>query len=140
MATTYSAEMNGLLNTVPVTVPSGAVVGGRVRRYRATITLASQAAADIVVLAVVPKGAVFAYGVLNSDTSLSTTTIQIGITGTTAKYKADAVFTATNTPTLFGKTAALVALTAEETIILTVSTATAPASGTLVVDLYFSGV
>ena len=140
MAQTFSAEMNGLLNAVPVTVPSGALVGGRVRRYRATITLTAQAIADTIVLAKVPAGKVFAFGILNATASLSTSTVAIGTAAAAGKYRAAAVFTATDTPTLFGVNAAMVALSDEETVILTVAALALPAAGTLIVDLYFSGV
>lgn len=140
MATTYSTEMNGLLNTVPPSLPSGAVYDANLRRKRATITLASQAISDIIVLGKRNIGEAFAFGIMNTDTSLGAATISIGISGSTAKYKADAVFTTTNTPTLFGKTAEADndAATTEETIILTVATNALPSSGTLVIDMYFS--
>jgi hypothetical protein len=138
MAQTYASEVAGL-GTTPVTNSNGAVQGGRVRRFRATITLASQAIDDTVVLAQVPAGYAFAYGILNASATLSTSTIAIGIAGTAAKYRAAAVFTAA-APTLFGVSTAVddVPLTAQETVILTNTTATLPASGTLIVDLYFS--
>ena len=138
MAQTYASEVAGL-GTTPVTNSNGAVQGGRVRRFRATITLASQAIDDTVVLAQVPAGYAFAYGILNASATLSTSTIAIGIAGTAAKYRAAAVFTAA-APTLFGVSTAVddVPLTAQETVILTNTTAALPASGTLIVDLYFS--
>ena len=138
MAQTYASEVAGL-GTTPVTNSNGAVQGGRVRRFRATITLASQAIDDTVVLAQVPAGYAFAYGILNASATLSTSTIAIGIAGTAAKYRTAAVFTAA-APTLFGLSTAVddVPLTAQETVILTNTTAALPASGTLIVDLYFS--
>lgn len=138
MAQTYASEVAGL-GTTPVTNSNGAVQGGRVRRFRATITLASQADGDTVVLAQVPAGYAFAYGILNASATLSTSTIAIGIAGTAAKYRAAAVFTAA-APTLFGVSTAVddAPLTAQEVVILTNTTAALPASGTLIVDLYFS--
>ena len=138
MAQTYAAEVSGLYD-VPATKPSASVVGGRLRRFRATITLASQADGDTVVLAKVPAGHTFAYGVLTGSTSLGSSTIAIGISGTAGKYRAAAAHTAT-TATLFGISSAAsgAALTAEETVILTNTPAALPSSGTLVVDLYFS--
>jgi hypothetical protein len=104
--------------------------------------LASQAAADTVVLARVPAGSDFAFGILTTDTSLGSTTISIGTSASAALYRAAATFTATDTPTFFGKAVtigfATDALAADSLILLTWATATAPASGTLVVDLYFS--
>jgi hypothetical protein len=139
MAVLYSNDSAGL-GTVPSSNVNGGVIGGRVRRYRAAITLASQATADTIVIGRVPAGSVFAYGVINSDTSLSTSTVAIGATGATGKYRAAAVFTATNTPTVFGPAAAAFAapLTADEEVFITIAVAALPASGNLVVDLYFS--
>lgn len=138
MSQTYASEVAGQY-AVPVTKSSGSVVGGRLRRFRATITLASQADGDTVVLAKVPPGHAFAYGVLTGSASLSTATIAIGNATTAGKYRASAVHTAT-VPTLFGVAAAVAGTpsTEEETVILTNTTAALPSSGTLVVDLYFS--
>ncbi len=138
MANTYASEVAGL-ETVPVTNSNGAVQGGRLRRFRATITLASQADGDTIVLASVPAGYAFAYGILNASATLGAATIAIGVSGTAAKYRASAVFTAA-APTLFGVSTAVddAPLTAGETVILTNTTAALPSSGTLIVDLYYS--
>lgn len=142
MANTYSTEADGYLNSTPADMASGAVHAARVYRYRCSIALASQASGDTITLAKIPANRGFMFGVLNTDTSLGTATISVGISGTAAKYKAAAVFTSTDTPTLFGKNAPVVAdpLSAEETVILTIATAALPSSGNLVVDLYYSGV
>ena len=138
MAQTYATEVAGL-GTTPVTNSNGAVQGGRIRRFRATIALASQADGDTVVLAQVPAGYAFAYGILNASATLGTSTIAVGVAGTAAKYRAAAVFTAA-APTLFGVSTAAddAPLAAQEVVILTNTTAALPASGTLIVDLYFS--
>ena len=138
MAQTYAIEVAGL-GTTPVTNSNGAVQGGRVRRFRATITLASQADGDTVVLAQVPAGYAFAYGIINASATLGSSTVAVGIAGTPAKYRAAAVFTAA-APTSFGVSTAVddAPLAAQETVILTNTTAALPASGTLIVDLYFS--
>lgn len=138
MPQTYATEVAGL-GTTPTTNSNGAVQGGRVRRFRATITLASQADGDTVVLAQVPAGYAFAYGILNASATLGSSTIAIGVAGTAAKYRAAAVFTAA-APTLFGLSTAVddAPLAAGETVILTNTTAALPSSGTLIVDLYFS--
>jgi hypothetical protein len=138
MANTYASEVAGL-ESVPVTNSNGAVQGGRLRRFRATITLASQADGDTIVLASVPAGYAFAYGILNASATLGSSTIAIGVSGTAAKYRAAAVFTAA-APTLFGVSTAVddAPLTAGETVILTNTTAALPSSGTLIVDLYYS--
>lgn len=138
MATTYSNDISGAYAT-PATKVSGAAIGGRLRRIRAVITLASQADGDVVVLGKLPAGSIFAYGVLNASATLGSSTIAVGISGTAAKYRAAAVFTAA-APTLFGTSTSVddSPLSAEEEVILTNTTAALPSSGTLIVDLYYS--
>lgn len=141
MATTFSAEAALALNSTPAKKVDGAKWGARMRRYRATITLAGQANGDDIVLFRVPAGSVFAYGVLNSSATLgASATVAIGVSGTTAKYRAAAVFQTPNAPTLFGLNSAVDddALTADEDVLLTIGAAALPGSGTLIVDMYFS--
>lgn len=140
MVTTYSTEAQPALNTVPARRVDGSVWTARLRRFRATITLGGQGSGDDVVLFRVPAGSVFAYGVLNTSTSLGTSTVAIGVAGTTNKYRNAAIFTAANSPTLFGKTAEVsgAALAADTDVLLTIGAAALPGSGTLVVDMYFS--
>lgn len=139
MATTYSSDAAGL-GATPPTKMNGGVVGGTLRRYRAVITFASQASGDDIVLFKVPAGAVFAFGVVNASATFgASATVAIGIAGTTGKYRTAATHTAT-TPTMFGNYTASddSATTAEETVLLTVGTAALPASGSAVVDMFFS--
>lgn len=143
MAAYLSTELGGSANQTSVPVgykPSATVYASRLRRLRATFTYNSQTTSDTLVVGNLPTGATFAFGVLNADTSSGSTTLAIGTSGSTAKYKAAAAFTATDTPTFFGKTATASAspLSAEEQVIVTLAAATAPSSGTLVVDLYYS--
>lgn len=143
MAAYLSTELGGSANQTSVPVgykPAASVYGGRLKRLRASFTYAAQTTSDTLTVGNLPAGATFAYGVLNADTSSGTTTLAIGTSGSTAKYRAAAAFTSTDTPTLFGKAAPVVAspLSAEETVIITLAAATAPASGNLVVDLYYS--
>lgn len=145
MATYYSNELAGDktgLNTAPASDvrPAATVYGSKLKRYRATITMASQASGSVFVLANIPVGETFAYGVINTDTSTSTATIAVGVSGTAAKYSAAAAYTTTDTPTLFGKAANPVAdpYSATEQIIATTGTAALPASGNLVIDIFTS--
>jgi hypothetical protein len=146
MATYLSNELAGTTTGTTTAAATGykpvaTVYGARVKRFRASVAMASQTTSDTVVLAVVPAGATFAYGVINTTATTATATVAVGITGTTAKYKAAAAFTTVDTPTLFGTSAqqALASpLSTEETIFLTIGTASLPASGTLIIDLYFS--
>jgi hypothetical protein len=119
--------------------PAPGLVNGHVRCFVEVVTYASQAAADTIVVGTLPKGAKFLYGVLTASVSSGSTTIAIGVSGTAAKYKAAAAFTATDTPTMFGvATTSHVALSAAETILITLAAATAPASGTLTVALFYT--
>lgn len=140
MAQTFSTELAPTQTTPPGVPSTYSGYGARIHRYRASILLASQASGDTVVLANVPAGLCFAGGDITTDTSLSTATVSVGNATSAAKYKAAAVLTATDTPTQFGKAAALAgaASSAVEQVLLTVGTAALPASGQLVIDLYFS--
>jgi hypothetical protein len=140
MATTYANEVGGF-GTSPTTKVDGGIHGGRLRRFRASFTMAAQASGDDIVLAKVPAGYRFAFGIINASATMgASATVAIGIAGATGKYRAAATFTAA-APTLFGVSTATDddALTAEETVLLTIAVAALPGSGTAVVDLYFSG-
>jgi hypothetical protein len=128
----------------PVGQIDGSSQGGHVRVYREQITLASGVGttADTIVVAYPSKGEQFLFGALTSTVTLGTSTVAVGITGATGKYRAAAAFTAVDTPTLFGAGAAGLGgagkLTGDEEVFLTIGTANLPASGTLTVDLYFA--
>jgi hypothetical protein len=116
----------------------GSYLGGRIHVFREIITLASQPTSNTIPVATPDKGMIFLFGMHTTSASLGSTTVAAGITGSTAKYKAAATFTATDTPTLFGKAAAQTKLTAAELVFLTLAAATAPSSGTYVVDTYWA--
>jgi hypothetical protein len=142
MAVFYSSETSGL-GALPVVKPTSAGYGANLKRFRATITLPNPAitTADTIVLAQVPAGFTFAFGVLNASVSLGTSTISIGVAGATAKYRALAASTLVDTPTLFGPAVQAgnqTPLPADETIFMTIATANLPTTGTVVVDLFFS--
>lgn len=139
MANTYAPEVAGL-GTTPSGKSNGGVQGGRLRRFRATVTFASQASGDTITLAQVPAGYTFAYGIVNNTASFgASATVAIGTAASAGKYRAAATLTSTG-PVLIGTTTAADddALTAEETVIMTVAVAALPSSGTAVVDMYFS--
>lgn len=140
-----STELGGSANQTAAPVgykPRASVYHAKLKRLRATFTLATQTTSDTLVIGTLPAGATFAYGVLTSSVTLGTSTVAIGITGTTGKYRAAAVFTAVDTPTMFGLAAQAgasdPALSADEQVFATIAVASLPASGTLVVDLYYS--
>lgn len=144
MTAYLSTELGQTANQTSAPVgykPAATVYMARIKRMRATFTLNTQTTSDTLVIGNLPPGATFLYGILNTDTSLgATATLAIGNSTTTDKYRAAATFTSTNTPTLFGKTAAAAAdpLSAAEQVIGTIAAANLPASGTLVVDLFYS--
>jgi hypothetical protein len=136
MATQRGTQM-ALLNGG--SVPSPGFMDGAVHVFNETVALAGQPTTDIVEIARLPKGAIPLYGVIESDTSLGTSTVAIGTAVDTGKYRAATTFTATNSPTLFGAGAGISeALLEEETVILTIGTAALPASGTLRVMFFYS--
>src|SRR4051812_15327627 len=134
MAVTYGTQSTKVLSVAAT--PSPGFVHGTVRCFAETVTLATQTTSDTIVVGLLPKGSVFLYGVINTTVTLGSSTIAIGITGTTGKYRAAATFTAVDTPTLFGVNAATnVAETADRTVFITIAAASLPASGTLDVTL-----
>jgi hypothetical protein len=138
MAQHYSDTM-APYGELPPGFPNGALAAGRVRAYTSVVTLAGQASGDTIVIARVPASSAFLYGVLNTDTSTDTATLAIGVAGTPAKYKVAAAHTETNAPAIFGlNAAAAVPLERDEEVIITVGTAALPASGRLVVTLFFA--
>lgn len=146
MAAYLSTELGGSANQTSAPVgykPRATVYGARLKRLRASFTLAAQTTSDTLVVGTLPAGATFAFGVYNASVTLGgTATLAIGISGTTGKYAAATAFTAANAPTFFGTVAtqgaADPALSAEETVIATIAGASLPASGTMVIDLYYS--
>lgn len=142
MALFYSSESANYA-ALPVVKQTNAGYGAGLYRFRGTTVFSSPAitTADQIIIANVPAGYAFAYGILTSSVSLGTATIAIGTAASTGKYRAAAVFTAVDTPTLFGiatQAGLQTALTADELIQIAVGVASLPTSGTLVADLYFS--
>lgn len=139
MAQTYANEV-AVQYPRPGTVSQGALAGARVRRWRGSIDLAAQASGDTVVLANIPSGHAFVYGVVTASATLGTSTVAIGTAADAGKYRAAATFTTVDTPTLFGKSSAVGGAVHEEVeqVILTIGAAALPSSGKLVVDLLFA--
>lgn len=140
MTVFYSQEMAGF-GSLPVVKPSAPQYAGDLFVYQATITLATQATTDTIVVGYVPPGNAFQFGLLSTDTSLATATIAIGIAGTTGKYRAAAVLTTTNTQAFIAAPVASFAnvpLTAPETQIITIAVAALPASGLLVYQQFWA--
>lgn len=142
MADLLSTQLTGYLSN-PATRPGGNEYGGRTRRYRATITLAAQATTDNIALAKIPAGSIFAYGILTASVSLGTSVVALGtnkVHASNGQLRAAGTFTAVDTPTSFGLTAAAAqaALAADTWLYLTIATAALPGAGTLNVDLFYT--
>ena len=136
MVERYSSEQTTLNSGQ---LPQATLTNGRVRLRRATITMAAQAINDTIVLCNARAGEVFAYGVINVSATAGSSTIEIGTSADTDKYRAAATKTST-APELFGIAGSQVQLTADEKIIATIKAAALPASGTLVIDMYFTAI
>lgn len=145
MAAYLSTELGGSANQTAPPVgyrPTADAYQARLKRMRATFTLASQATTDTLVFGTLPAGATFAFGLITSSASLgASATLAIGIAGATGKYRAAATHTTPNVPALFGLAAPVAAadpLSADEQVIGTIAAADLPAAGTLVVDIFYS--
>lgn len=135
MAVLRGTQMT-LVNSESVHDPG--FVDGTVRVFCEEVTLATQTTADTIEVARLPKGAIPLYGVVSTSVTLATAQIAIGITGTTGKYRAAGTLTAV-TPEVFGVNAGIgAAITAEETVFITISVASLPASGTLRVMMVYA--
>lgn len=131
MAEQLPIELAGDDDAGPVVLRDKTSEGKRttlVRRVHLSETTIAQN--DTIKLGTVPKGARVMGGRITSGVTFgATATIAIGSSDSAAKYKAAATFTAVDTPTPFGKAAAIGApLTAAEDLIATVAAAAAPTS------------
>jgi hypothetical protein len=137
-ASTFVGVLDGTKQ--PADLADGRRVGANVRVISAVVALAAQASADTIVVGVRPPNSTFLRAELTTDTSLGTATLALGNATSAATYKAAGTFTATDTPTSYGKAAAKAAApNAEaEEIFLTVGTAALPGAGNLVCDFYFA--
>lgn len=139
MTVFYAPEIAKLVaGSGTVGTPAQGFTDGTVRSQTAVVTMATQTTSDTIVVGVLPKGSIFLYGIMNNSATLGSTTVAIGITGTTGKYRAAAVKT-TTVPEVFGVGGNHgVVLTANETVFLTLAAASLPASGTLSIQLFYA--
>lgn len=141
-----SNELAGTTTGLTVTAEASrrapaTVYGARLKRLRATFTLAGQLITDTLIVGALPAGAHFAFGVLNTTVTLGSSTLAIGVAGATGRYRAAAAFTTADTPTFFGpalQAGAANPFSTDENVFITIAGATLPSSGTLVVDLFYS--
>ncbi|MGD9614936.1 MAG: hypothetical protein AB7H90_02935 [Alphaproteobacteria bacterium] len=156
MAIRYSVETQKIVGNAGGAIqelPKAAYIRGKVRVQVATIPLFSQANGDQIFIARLPKDGVPLGWEAVTDTSLGSSTIAIGTvhSGESAKFKAAATFTTTNTPTRMGLASAIGRDLSADTlydindrvtpyvdIVLTIGAADFPASGRLVIVTYYS--
>ena len=142
MANTFSRETAQSLGTGNYSKSDGRHHQAKLKRVRATIDYDGQEAADTITLGKLPPGATFAYGVITATATFgAAATLAIGIVGDATAFRAAAIFTAADTPTLFGIAADIAAapFSEEKTLIATVGAAAAPNSADyLVVDIFYS--
>lgn len=141
MAVLYAARATDVFNTSPLVKSGPSGHGGKVRTLTDTVTYATQTTSDTIVVGGgrLPVGARVLAVLMTTSVTTGSATLSLGITGTTAKYKALAAVTTANVPQVFGPAAALdVALTAEEQLFLTIGGASLPGSGTLVVSVLYA--
>jgi hypothetical protein len=147
MAQGVSAEFAGVLDgtLLPAAKADGRSNNSPVRAFVATFDLSLAAVAkvsgDTNVCFRVPAGYRFLYGLINASATMgATATIAIGVSGTAGKYRTAATFTAA-APTLFGNSTAAddAPLSAYEDVLITIAAADLPASGILIVTMFYSG-
>jgi hypothetical protein len=145
MPTYLSNELAGTndgrtLAAVQGTRSRGNVVNGRVKRFRATITLAGQVVGDLFQLFTLPPGASFLLGTIVNSVSLGSSTLGIGTPGAATKYRGQSAgLNNVETPSFFSASGAAASeLAAEEPVFATLAGANLPATGTLVIDMLVS--
>lgn len=126
-------------------IEAGAVVssgrpidGGAIRQLsviRRTFTMAAQTTSDTLEGIKLPKGfRAVRWGLVPSAT-LGSTTLALGITGTTGKYRAAATVTALVSGDVVTAPPAA-GLAADEDVLVTIAAATMPAAGTVAVEFW----
>jgi hypothetical protein len=145
MPTYLSNELSGTSDAktmVPVlgTKSRGSVLNGRVKRFRATISLGGQVVGDLFQLFTLPAGASVVLGSTVTSVSLGAATLGIGTPGAATKYRGQSAgMTLVDTPLLFAASgAASSELAADEPVFATLGGANLPATGTLVIDMLVS--
>jgi hypothetical protein len=142
MANQSSIEYAAYSGTAPQVQPDGKLQAGKLRCLQASFNLANavQANGDVLTLGQLPANARIKSIKMTSSVTLATSTVAIGIAGTAAKYRAAAVFTTVDVPTIVGPGAVAKAAAANsiaETLIATVAVAALPAAGTLIFEVEY---
>lgn len=144
--TTYYMNPYANTQTTPATLPSAdAGYGGKLIARNATLTFASQASGSILVIGKVRAGEMWMGGRLTVDTSTSSATLAVGVTGDVARFKAAAAITTVNQPVAFVSnisastpwlTDPIVGFTADTEILITTAAASLPSGGILLATIF----
>lgn len=148
--TTYNMNpYANLISSAPRLATPGADsgYGGKVIQRQATLTFNSQASGSTLKAFLGKPAEIFIGGYLLVDTSSGSTTLSVGVSGDTARFKALAAITTTNLPTWFLSninattpylTDPLAAFSAPTEFLITTAAATAPSSGILLLMGFFA--
>lgn len=128
-----------LVATNPPTKVGPHASGGKIKVVTETFTYASEAAGSYAVGGgLIPAGARVLDAYFVTSASTGSATIALGIAGSTAKYIPAAAVTTANQRTVSVAAAGLLTeVTTPEQLLLTVATASLPASGTLRIVLTY---
>jgi hypothetical protein len=145
MTTHYPLQQVGVLDgtEIPALKADGRQVNAKKRSILASkVTGTTWANGDTIVLGKKPAGWKITLIRLTTGTSLGTSTIDIGITGSLAKYADDKTLTATDTPTAIGPKASTMDDTPpdEETILATIGVADINQATVLTFEIEMVGV
>ena len=145
MATYLSNELAGTTDGKTTVAAAswrtkGSVINGRVKRFRATITLNGQVSGDAFQLFTLPSGASFILGDVVNSVSLGSATLGVGSLSNPTKYRGQSAgMTNVDTPVLFASASAGASeLATEEAVYASLGGASLPGSGTLVIDMLVS--
>ena len=140
------AQLTGNTGGALLSLPPVTNAGARERVFTASIAMAAQASGSVIGIARLPLGSIITGITEITDTSLATATIALGDTNNGALYQAASTLTNTNTPTRVGLAATHAAAITTgydcvsgavsksyEDIVLTVGTASLPATGNLTI-------
>lgn len=129
--------------------PAPGMVHGTVRCFSETLNLATinggsaVTTTDTIEVGLIPKGSVFLFGILTVSVTMGSSTIAIGFTSATGRYRAAAAATAI-TPEVFGvavvggATGIGVAEAADRKVFLTIAAANLPTTGIITTTLFYS--
>lgn len=134
----YGTITQGLVDRNPQQFADVSNVGGRVRIYRESIPLTSQAQGTTIGIAHLPKDARFLYGLLAPSASLGSATVAIGTADEPELLRAADTATSDTEPVLFGAPEGVGhKFDAATEIIATTGAANLPSSGTLQVLIFY---